>query len=69
MDAGLSNRMSEALGEASSRSVASHASEDAIDLSLAYNAMPYKELSEFFKTTVESQLSTKVGGFLRAIDM
>ncbi|KAF2728218.1 PLP-dependent transferase [Polyplosphaeria fusca] len=60
MDSGLSDRMGRALDEARSRSIVPRdATNEIIDLSTAYNEVPYKELSEFFKTTVDTKLTAK----------
>lgn len=66
MDSGLSTRMSSALEELLPKidAVAPHKLYDpttAIDLSSAQNEVLRTELIEFFKTTVENKLSSKVG--------
>ena len=66
MDSGLSTRMTGALEEASSKTMApatpkGYDSATAVDLSSAQNKVIYKELSEFFGTTVEKKLQGDVG--------
>ncbi|KAF2112763.1 pyridoxal phosphate-dependent transferase [Lophiotrema nucula] len=75
MDSGLSTRITRVLEEASSKTDApaipkGYDPTTAIDLSSAQNEAIYKELSEFFKTTIESKLQGKVfaiGNFTEAL--